>query len=91
MAADPSPHILSDVATYALKNLPKYAVPIFLRVTSEMQATGNNKQQKHVLQKEGVDPSNVSAKDKLYWLQGATYVPFQQRDWDRLNAGQVRL
>ena len=91
MAADPSPHILSDVATYALKNLPKYAVPIFLRVTSEMQATGNNKQQKHVLQKEGVDPSNVSAKDKLYWLQGATYVPFQQRDWDRLNAGHVRL
>lgn len=87
----PSPQVLSDVASYALKNLPKYAVPIFLRVTPEMQATGNNKQQKHVLQKEGVDPSKVNAKDKLYWLRGATYVPFRQKDWERLNAGQVRL
>jgi hypothetical protein len=64
---------------------------LFLRVTPEMQATGNNKQQKHVLRTEGVDPALVSGKDKLYWLQGNTYVPFEQRDWNLLHSGQVKL
>lgn len=89
---DPSPDTLSALASHARQNLPKYAVPLFLRVTSEMQATGNNKQQKHTLRVEGVDPAKVGPSgDKLYWLQGTTYVPFQQKDWDKLNAGQVKL
>lgn len=33
----------------------------------------------------------VSGKDKLYWLQGNTYVPFEQKDWNRLHSGQVKL
>jgi hypothetical protein len=74
-----------------LRNLPRFAAPIFLRVTTEMQATGNNKQQKHVLRTEGVDPGKVGATDKLYWLQGDTYVPFEEKDWNRLQGGQVKL
>lgn len=58
-----------------------------------MQATGNNKQQKHTLRVEGVDPGKVNAtsQDRLYWLQGDRYVPFGLGDWNRLSAGQVKL
>lgn len=88
---EPASGVLDSLATHTLKNLPKFAVPLFLRVTSEMQATGNNKQQKHVLRTEGVDPKRVGAKDKLYWLQGSKYVQFRERDWQRLEGGQVKL
>jgi acyl-CoA synthetase (AMP-forming)/AMP-acid ligase II len=89
--AEPSEKILESLAIHVLSNLPRYAVPLFLRVTTQLQATGNNKQQKHVLRVEGVDPSRVPATDRLYWLQGNKYVPFGQQDWGRLNAAQVRL
>ncbi|OJJ46898.1 hypothetical protein ASPZODRAFT_151500 [Penicilliopsis zonata CBS 506.65] len=87
----PSSEVMSSIATHTLENLPKFAVPLFLRVTSEMQSTGNNKQQKHVLRTEGVNPKLVGPRDKLYWLQGSVYVPFEQKDWDRLEGGHVKL
>lgn len=90
-ALEPSRAVLDGLATHILKSLPRFAAPLFLRVTPEMQSTGNNKQQKHVLRTEGVDPRLVSKRDRLYWLQGNSYLPFGQRDWDQLNGGQVRL
>jgi acyl-CoA synthetase (AMP-forming)/AMP-acid ligase II len=90
-AQEPSREVLDGLAAHALKSLPRFAAPLFLRVMPEMQSTGNNKQQKHTLRTEGVDLALVSKKDRVYWLQGSSYVPFGQRDWDRLNGGQVRL
>ncbi|KAL5360987.1 hypothetical protein BJX96DRAFT_165575 [Aspergillus floccosus] len=87
----PSQATLDGLAAHVLKNLPRFAVPLFLRFTPEMQGTGNNKQQKHVLRTEGVDPSLVSTADKVYWLQGDKYVPFEPKDWSRLQGGQVKL
>ncbi|KAI9376684.1 hypothetical protein BJX61DRAFT_530689 [Aspergillus egyptiacus] len=87
----PSAESLKSLAAHALRNLPRFAAPLFLRITREMQATGNNKQQKHVLRTEGVDPSRVGSTDKLYWLQGDTYVPFEEKDWAKLQGGQVKL
>ncbi|KAJ5914673.1 hypothetical protein N7504_003556 [Penicillium tannophilum] len=90
-ALKPSRATLESIAVQTLNNLPRYAAPLFLRFMPEMQSTGNNKQQKHILRTEGVDPAQVSKNDHLYWLQGNSYVPFEQKDWDRLNGGQVRL
>lgn len=88
---EPSSDILDSLAEHVLKNLPRFATPLFLRVTPEMQGTGNNKQQKHILRTEGVDLAKVSAQDKLYWLQGDKYVPFESKDWIRLQGGQIKL
>ena len=90
---EPSAELLKDIATYSLKNLPKYAVPVFLRLAPQMQATGNNKQQKHILQREGIDHAkhDENSTDRLYWLQGGTYVAFHPQDFDRVNAGKVKL
>lgn len=90
-ALEPSQATLNSLAVHVLKNLPRFAAPLFLRVTPEMQATGNNKQQKHVLRTEGVDPALVTKNDRLYWLQGTSYVPFEEKDWVRVTGGQVRL
>lgn len=88
---EPSQETLDSLASHVLRHLPRFAAPLFLRVTHEVMTTGNNKPQKHILRTEGVDPSRVSDKDRLYWLRGDKYVPFERKDWDRLNGGQVKL
>lgn len=82
--------LLEDVAKHAKNRLPKYAVPSFLRVVRQVVATGNNKQQKAGLRKEGVNPS-IMGEDKLVWLKGERYVPFEDQQWRELRGGRVRL
>ncbi|KKZ64098.1 hypothetical protein EMCG_01595 [[Emmonsia] crescens] len=91
---EPSPAVLNSLADLASENLPKYAVPLFLRVTREMQSTGNNKQQKHVLRMEGVDVDLLNGKgvdDRLYWFRGGKYEPFGKKEWEELKGGRVKL
>ena len=87
--------LLGSVAEHVRGNLPRYAVPLFLRVTTEIQATGTNKQQKHVLRTEGVDPERVkrggSGKDRVFWLKDGNYVEFMPGDWEALTGGRVKL
>ncbi|KAF4120428.1 Acyl-CoA synthetase (AMP-forming)/AMP-acid ligase II, partial [Geosmithia morbida] len=90
---------MRSIAQHALSNLPRYAVPLFLRVLrgtdlGSAQTTGTNKQQKSLLRTAGVRPEPGTDKElgELYWLPSdAGYVPFMKRDWDRLEGGSVRL
>src|ERR1700753_2439154 len=60
---------LRGLAQHSLNSLPRYAVPIFLRLTSKLDYTGTLKLQKGRLKKEGIDPEIVEkAGDKLFWL-----------------------
>jgi acyl-CoA synthetase (AMP-forming)/AMP-acid ligase II len=90
-------NVLKELAGHASKNLPKYAVPVFLRFSKDeasIQRTGTNKQQKHGLREEGIDPTKSAASgDLLFWLpQGASeYQPFGDDQWRSLTAGKARL
>lgn len=68
---------LKKLAAHARKRLPKYAVPIFLRVVPVMEQTGTVKQLKVALRNQGVDPTLVGS-DPLYWLppNADSYKPF---------------
>ncbi|OBT41053.1 hypothetical protein VE00_08381 [Pseudogymnoascus sp. WSF 3629] len=73
--------------------LPKYAVPIFLRIVENMTPIHNNKQNKVPLREEGVDPAKVYKGDEIVWAEagGKTYQPFTESHWDNLNSGKARL
>jgi acyl-CoA synthetase (AMP-forming)/AMP-acid ligase II len=90
LAEKPSEELLSDLAKHAHKTLPRFAVPLFLRLAKDMQITGTNKQQKHVLRAQGVEPAKTG-EDEVFWLKNGTYVPFTNRDWEELNGGRVKL
>ncbi|KAI1190722.1 fatty-acyl-CoA synthase [Nemania serpens] len=83
------------LAAHCLARLPRYAVPLFLRVTKNMEYTGTHKLQKQKLRSEGIELAAIEASgdDQMYWLpQGSeTYVPFTQKDLDEIKAGGVRL
>jgi hypothetical protein len=90
------------LAAFVRDHLPKYAVPIFIRVMSG-EAGGlsshNNKQDKVKLRDEGIDPARRGTKvpngekDQIYWLpaKGTEYVPFKEEDWKKINNGQAKL
>ena len=90
----PTHATLDGVAAVARQRLPKHAVPLFLRVMRETRATGNNKQQKHVLRQQGVEPERVredGAQDRVFWLRNGRYVPMGDDDWEGIKKGKVRL
>ncbi|KLU83768.1 fatty acid transporter [Magnaporthiopsis poae ATCC 64411] len=84
------PSVLRDLYEYAARALPKFAVPVFLRLVDEMQSTGTNKQQKQELRAQGVDPAKTGG-DPIFWAREGTYVPFTAEDWEKLEKGEVRL
>ncbi|TVY21745.1 Fatty acid transporter protein [Lachnellula arida] len=90
LADEPSEKLMRDLATHVHGRLPKFAVPLFLRITKDMQTTGTNKQQKHIIRAQGVDPGKTNG-DEFYWLKGGSYVKFGPRDWDELNGGRIKL
>ncbi|WYZ43805.1 hypothetical protein EsH8_VII_000241 [Colletotrichum jinshuiense] len=88
----PSDEVLQSIAQHVKQSLPKYALPIFMRVMppEAMQTTGTNKQQKHGLRALGVKPGSADT-GVVFWLKNDTYVPFSERDWNELNGGRVKL
>lgn len=88
---------------FARERLPRYAVPVFLRVVDKSAHIHNLKQDKVKLRKEGVDPAKKGTEtgekgDVILWLGkgkridgGDGYVEFTEEDWRRLQAGDVRL
>jgi len=86
----------AGLARYAVASLPRYAVPVFVRVMKSLDYTGTFKIQKGKLKSQGVDPARrvgEEAADSMYWLPmgGSAYVPFTQKEWDELKAGRVKL
>ncbi|KAF9636006.1 putative fatty acid transporter protein [Lasiodiplodia theobromae] len=82
------------LAEHAVRSLPRYAVPIFVRVTPRMDYTGTLKMQKGRLKEEGMDVAKVEAAgDRLYWLPpgGDRYVRFKEEDYARIKNGEVKL
>jgi len=83
---------------HSRKGLPRYAVPVFIRLQQNQTPMHNNKQNKVPLRKEGVDlqkivGGEVGKDDVLLWVRpgGDCYEPFTQSDWESIAGGKARL
>ncbi|KAF2755213.1 putative long-chain fatty acid transporter [Pseudovirgaria hyperparasitica] len=88
----PPESILTAIASQASKNLPKYAVPLFLRFTRAMDLTGTNKQQKATLREQGIQVDQIAKTgDRMYWMKDGRYVPFEESDLKMIESGGAKL
>jgi len=78
-----------QLVKYLKKNLPSYAVPLFLRISHEIETTATMKQTKGSLRTEGIDISKV--KDQLLILEGENYVPLTKEIYARICTPGARL
>jgi len=76
---------------HVMRNLPRYAAPLFVRVLPRMDVTGTLKQRKIALQGEGYDPGHV--RDPLYYRDDAAgaYVPLTADLHRDITEGRRRL
>ncbi|CAO3598286.1 unnamed protein product [Absidia cylindrospora] len=80
-----------DLYAYLSRKLPKYAIPVFIRIVPSMELTGTFKQQKVEYRNQGIDLEKVPQDQPMYWLRGDTYVPFTLDDLHAINDGKVKL
>ncbi|PWN48564.1 putative FAT1-long-chain fatty acid transporter [Violaceomyces palustris] len=80
------------LATVARKSLPKYAVPLFLRIVPVMEKTGTVKQLKVAFRNQGIYHEKCQG-DSLFWLPPGSdsYKPFTPADLASIEAGRVKL
>lgn len=76
-----------ELAHHLISELPRYAVPIFIKFVEAISTTGNNKIQKAVYRKQKFP--NMG--EQIWWLDGDTYIPLEQGHWDLISSGKIKL
>ena len=80
-----------DLAAFAraMTALPRYARPLFLRLTSTIARTETLKPKRAVYAAAGFDPARTS--EPLFVAQGEAYAPLDAERWAAIAEGRVRL
>ncbi len=77
---------------YLRKELPPYALPVFIRILQRLETTGTFKYQKTSLKKEGFDPAQVQQDPLFVCLPGThTYVPLTAEIHSNILDGHYRF
>ena len=90
LACAPEAFDFQALLTHLRQELPTYAVPLFLRLSAEMETTGTFKHKKAPLKEQAYDLDRCS--DPLYaWLPGSDrYVPLTRELHAAISAGNYR-
>ena len=78
------------LAQFAREKLPKYAVPVFIRLVGSASHIHNHKQNKVPLREEGVDPDKTGD-DRVLWLGEKGYRVFERGHWEDIVQGRLQL
>ena len=80
-----------DALVRRLETLPRYARPLFLRLTHEIDATETFKPKRRIYLEQGFDPERV--KDPLYVFEHErqAYVPLDEEHFTAIETGGIRF
>lgn len=83
--------LLDNLYEYLSSHLPKYSIPVFIRIAEEIEITGTFKYKKTDLAKVGFDPSLV--KDKLYVASSEknTFVDLNDDLFQKISNREIKL
>ena len=82
---------ISELRAFLTKELPHYAVPLFIRIEPEAQTTGTFKYRKVELVEEGYDVSKVNNPIYFGAMGSDGYEPLTSEGVARINAGELRV
>ncbi|KAI6831490.1 acetyl-CoA synthetase-like protein [Hortaea werneckii] len=95
----PDQTFFTELLKHCQRSLPRYAVPVFLRIVTRSSHIHNHKQNKVGLRREGIDLDKVGTEEKggeqdvfMWWQpKSNTYQPYERKDWEGLAKQQVKL
>ena len=82
---------LSKMAQIFKKNLPSYAVPVFLRVQKTIETTGTFKYQKSKLKEDGFDPNKTDEQILVLLPNEDHYTAMNQEIFDNIQSYKYRF
>ena len=82
---------INDVSEFVSDSLPKYSVPVFLRIVETLALTGSYKITKVGLKRDEYDIGKI--KDKVYcWnVSDKKYIPFDTDLYEQVKAGKLKF
>ncbi|MBY8983995.1 MAG: long-chain-acyl-CoA synthetase [Candidatus Lokiarchaeota archaeon] len=89
---DPAIGFKSDeISRFVIQVLPKYSIPIFVRICDELEVTGSNKIRKSNLRKEGYNINEI--KEPLYMWDSSVkkYIQFDNSKYQAIIKGKLEF
>ncbi|ODV60445.1 long-chain fatty acid transporter FAT1 [Ascoidea rubescens DSM 1968] len=81
---------LTKLVNYFMDNIPKYAVPVFIKLADEFITTDNHKIIKKSY-REQILPKGKNNDEKLYWLNKNRYEELTEESWNDILCSKIRL
>jgi len=81
---------LVTFASHVEAQLPAFARPLFIRLTTEVETTGTFKYRKLDLVEQGFDPAKIT-QPLFFKKPGEGYVPITPALYNQINAGEFRI
>lgn len=83
--------LLNEMLKHLGKELPKYALPIFVKFVKSIEMTDTNKIAKKIYKNQTL-PHGVDGKETIYWLQNyQVYKRLTDEDWEAIKLQTVKL
>ncbi|MHA2049669.1 MAG: AMP-binding protein [Promethearchaeota archaeon] len=81
----------NDISGFVLKVLPKYSIPLFIRIRQDIEVTGSKKIRKSPLRKEGYNINEID--DPLYFWEPLLkhYIEFDLSVYKKIMDGKLEL
>ncbi|PTQ89787.1 long-chain-acyl-CoA synthetase [Agitococcus lubricus] len=82
----------SGLLEHLRKEMPAYAIPVFLRLQQKMETTGTFKYQKNNLKKDSFDINATHGEPLFVWLPGTnSYQAITPEIWENIHKGTYRF
>ncbi len=80
-----------DISRFVIEVLPKYSIPIFIRIRQQLEVTGSNKIKKSNLRKEGYNLNDI--KDPIYFWDSLIkkYIQFDSSKYQEIINGKIKI
>lgn len=83
--------VLDKIYSHIVQNLPKYAIPLFIKIGSQyIQASHNHKVPKNQFKNQKL-PKGEDGKELIYWLDNDHYTELTEDAWKQIMSGATKL
>lgn len=87
---DHHPEILKKIYDHASKSLPRYAMPQFIKISSDIKIQHNHKVPKQQFKNQKL-PKGVNGDELIYWLHNDRYEELTEDAWKQITSGKAKL
>ena len=80
-----------EISHFVINVLPKYSIPIFIRIRQQLEVTGSKKIRKANLRKEGFNLNEIKEPMYFWEISKKKYIEFNQAKYQEILNGKVNL